>query len=138
MVSGGRRGFWRAVTANRKVTLGLIVVVFFTLLAIFGPFGCPTSAPSTRSERTAIGRTLLGTTAYGRDAGAGGGRGARLGAGLLHRRHRDHHRGDRRLVSGYVGGWLTGPLPFSNVFLVLPALPLAIVLASRSFPIRVH
>jgi ABC-type dipeptide/oligopeptide/nickel transport system permease subunit len=41
-------------------------------------------------------------------------------------------------VSGYVGGWLTGPLPFSNVFLVLPALPLAIVLASRSFPIRVH
>ena len=30
-------GFWRAATANRKVTLGLIIVVFFVLLALCGP-----------------------------------------------------------------------------------------------------
>ena len=69
VVSGGRRGFWRAVTANRKVTLGLIVVVFFTLLAIFGPFFVGSDVNAFGLDRSAppSGAHLLGTTAYGQD-----------------------------------------------------------------------
>jgi len=31
------RDLWRLVTANRKVSFGLAIMVFFVLVAIFGP-----------------------------------------------------------------------------------------------------
>src|SRR5574340_220208 len=63
------RASWRALTANHNVTIGLVIVVAFVLLALIGPlfvgvdpntFGSDTSAsPSTAH--------LLGTTSYGQD-----------------------------------------------------------------------
>ena len=132
--SGGRRP-WRAVVSNGKVMLGLIVIVFFTLLAIFGPFFVGSDVNAFGLDRSAppSGAHLLGTTAYGQDVLAQVVVGARASVAL------GFSTGVIAtiiavivgLVSGYVGGWLDEVLSvFSNVFLVLPALPLAIVLAS--------
>jgi peptide/nickel transport system permease protein len=135
VASGGGRHLWRAVTANRKVMLGLVVVVFFSLLAIFGPFFVGSDVNAFGLDRSASPSSahLLGTTAYGQDVLAQVVVGARASVAL------GFSTGVIAtiiavivgLVSGYVGGWLDEIFSvFSNVFLVLPALPLAIVLAS--------
>jgi peptide/nickel transport system permease protein len=132
--SGGGRP-WRAVTSNRKVMLGLIVVVFFALLALFGPLFVGSNVNAFGLDRSAAPSSAhpLGTTAYGQDVLAQVVVGARVSVAL------GFTTGVIAtilavivgLVSGYVGGWLDEVLSvLSNVFLVLPALPLAIVLAS--------
>ena len=134
-VSGGGRSPWRAVISNGKVMLGLIVIIFFSLLAIFGPFFVGSDVNAFGLDRSAppSGEHLLGTTAYGQDVLAQVVVGARASVAL------GFSTGVIAtiiavivgLVSGYVGGWLDEVLSvLSNVFLVLPALPLAIVLAS--------
>jgi peptide/nickel transport system permease protein len=141
-VSGGARRPWRSVTSNRKVMLGLIVV-FFALLALFGPLFGPlfgllfvgSNGNAFGLDRSAAPSSAhpLGTTAYGQDVLAQVVAGARVSVAL------GFTTGVVAtiiavivgLVSGYVGGWLDEVLSvLSNVFLVLPALPLAIVLAS--------
>src|SRR5438309_7585 len=109
-MSGGGRHLWRAMTANRKVLLGLIVVVFFALLAIVGPlfvgsdpnaFGLDRSAPPSAAHP-------LGTTTYGQDVLAQVVVGARVSVAL------GFTTGVIAtiiavivgLVSGYVGGWM--------------------------------
>jgi peptide/nickel transport system permease protein len=134
-VSGGARRPWRSVTSNRKVMLGLIVVIFFALLALFGPLFVGSNVNAFGLDRSAAPSSAhsLGTTAYGQDVLAQVVVGARVSVAL------GFTTGVVAtiiavivgLVSGYVGGWLDEVFSvLSNVFLVLPALPLAIVLAS--------
>lgn len=126
---------WRLATTNGKVTFGLIVVLFFVVLALVGPLIVRSDANAFGPDVSASpsGAHLLGTTSYGQDVLAQVVVGARVSVAL------GFITGILAtiisvivgLTSGYVGGWIDEFLSmFSNVFLVLPALPLAIVLAS--------
>ncbi len=129
------RRVWGAITLNRKVTAGSCIVAFFLLVAIFGPlfirqdpnsFSAAVSAPPSAAH-------LLGTTLTGQDVFAQIVVGTRssifwgLGTGLAVMVVSIVVG----LVSGYFGGTIDEILSLiTNVFLVIPALPLAIVLAS--------
>src|SRR5437660_12783543 len=76
-MSGGGRHLWRAMTANRKVLLGLIVAFFFCLLALVGPlfvgsdpnaFGLDRTAPPSCAHprrSTTYGQAVLAQLAAG-------------------------------------------------------------------------
>jgi peptide/nickel transport system permease protein len=129
------RGLWHVLTANRKVTIGLIIVSFFVLVALVGPFfvtfdtnafGSDLNAPPSPAH-------LLGTTSYGQDVLAQMIVGTRVSValGFITGIVATIISVIVGLVSGYFGGWIDeGGSVLSNVFLVLPALPLAIVLTS--------
>lgn len=129
------RGLWRMLTANRKVTIGLIIVGFFVLLAVVGPFFVTGDANAFGTDLS-VGpsRThLLGTTTYGQDVLAQVVVGARVSValGFITGLVATIISVIVGLVSGYIGGWGDETLSlFTNVFLVLPTLPLAIVLAA--------
>ena len=134
-LAGGLRGLWRLATFNGKVTFGLIVVVFFALLAIFGPLIVRTDANAFGPDMTAAPSAAhpLGTTSYGQDVLAQVIVGSRVSValGFITGIIATIVSVIVGLVSGYFGGWIDEVLSMlSNVFLVLPALPLAIVLAS--------
>jgi len=134
-VSARRRRPWQAVTSNRKVMIGLIVVLFFVLMALFGPLFVGSNVNAFGLDRSAAPSSAhpLGTTSYGQDVLAQVVVGARVSVtlGFVTGIIATIIAVIVGLVSGYVGGWMDEVLSvFSNVFLVLPALPLAIVLAS--------
>ncbi|MBO0780584.1 MAG: ABC transporter permease [Ktedonobacteraceae bacterium] len=132
---GGLAYVWRALTSNRKVALGSAILGFFILVAIFGPM-LPLQDPTRLSDLNHAAPSAqhwLGTTTTGQD----------LFSQLVH--------GTRAtvfwslltgvfvmilsvvigLVGGYFGGIIDEILSLvTNVFLVLPALPLMIVLAA--------
>ncbi|HLJ32122.1 MAG TPA: ABC transporter permease [Ktedonobacteraceae bacterium] len=126
---------WRMVTVNRKVSFGLGILIFFTLVAIFGPIILTKdpNAFSTDILSPPSATHWLGTTQTGQDVFTQVVVGTRVSlilgfvTGLV-----------ATLISvivgltgGYLGGWVDDVLSlFSNVFLVLPGLPLAIVLAA--------
>ena len=126
---------WRMVTVNRKVSFGLGILIFFTLVAIFGPIILTKdpNAFSTDILSPPSATHWLGTTQTGQDVFTQVVVGTRVSlilgfvTGLI-----------ATLISvivgltgGYLGGWVDDVLSlFSNVFLVLPGLPLAIVLAA--------
>ena len=129
------RGLWRLVTANRKVAFGLAVVCFFVLLALVGPLFVPFDANAFGPDLSASPSLAhpLGTTSYGQDVLAQVIVGARVSValGFITGIVATILSVIVGLVSGYFGGWGDETLSVvSNVFLVLPALPLAIVLAS--------
>lgn len=128
------RELLRLLMANKKAAVGLTLLAFFLAMAIFGPMlvgdptnfvGVPHSPPS--------GDHLLGTTGQGQDVLAQTVVGARttlfiglivgvlsVGLGAL-----------VGVTAGYFGGWVDDLISlFINVFLVIPGLPLAIVLAA--------
>jgi peptide/nickel transport system permease protein len=123
------------IAGNRKASVGLLIVGFFTLLAIFGPIILPqdphTFTPDVLQPPSAT--HWFGTTNFGEDVFVQTVVGARfsvfmgLGIGLV-----------TTLVSvlvGLVSGYFLGLIDeilslVSNVFLVLPTLPLAILLAA--------
>jgi peptide/nickel transport system permease protein len=126
---------WQQIAGNRKASTGLIIVGFFILLAIFGPIILPQDphAFSTAILEPPSTAHWFGTTSFGEDVFVQTVVGARfsvfmgLGIGLV------------TLVisvlvgltSGYFLGWVDESLSMvSNVFLVLPTLPLAILLAA--------
>ena len=118
-----------------KVLFGLVIVVFFLLLAFLGPLLYHTS-PDTTSALTLRPPSpshLLGTTQQGQDVLAQVIYGARismevgLAAGVLTTLW--------AVLVGLTGGYIAGVgsellSMFSNVFLVLPSLPLVVILAS--------
>lgn len=126
---------WRFTTLNRKVSVGIIVIAFFVLMATVGPL-------LVRQDPTAFTEDLLqppspahwlGTTQNGQDVFAQVVDGARVSValGFITGVIATAIAVVVGLVSGYYGGWIDEILSMlSNVFLVLPALPLAIVLAS--------
>ena len=121
--------------ANKKIAVGLGIVVFFILIALLAPFLTPYQ-PDAFSSAVALPPSLahpLGTTRHGEDVFAQLVYGARIsllvgfcaaiGSTILQVLF--------GLTAGYFGGLVDDILSLLiNVFLVLPGLPLAIVVAS--------
>src|SRR5215467_15333083 len=126
---------WRVIAGNRKASVGMTIVGFFILLAIFGPIILPQDPHTftTDTLQPPSATHWFGTTNFGEDVFVQTVVGARfsvsmgLGIGLV-----------TTIVSvlvgltaGYFLGWVDELLSLvTNVFLVLPTLPLAILLAA--------
>ncbi len=67
--SSGLKEFWRRYNRNRAATIGLFLVVFFTLIAIFGPMIAPYGpyAVSLDSFSFFVSEHWMGTDQMGRD-----------------------------------------------------------------------
>jgi len=126
---------WRIIAGNWKASLGLLVLAFFILLAIFGPIIIPQDPHTFTLDRlqSPSAAHWFGTTNFGEDVFVQTVVGARfsvfmgLGIGLV----TTIVSVLVGLVSGYFLGWMDETLSLlSNVFLVLPTLPLAILLAA--------
>lgn len=131
------RAIWRVLWRNKKSRVGLVLMGIFLLVAIFAPFLAPYPVADDNFPEM-LGPTAahwLGTTQDGQDVLSELIVGTRwslivtfavgaissviaIAVGFL---------------AGYLRGWLDEVLSFlTNVFLVLPGLPLLIVLASYS------
>lgn len=125
---------WRLVTFNGKVTFGFAIVGFFVLLALFGPlvarqdplaFNDATLSPPSAAH-------WLGTNLFGQDVFAQVVIGARasMALGFIAGIITTIISVVVGLASGYYGGVIDEVFQLvTNVFLVLPTLPLAILLA---------
>ncbi len=129
------RAVWRSMTTNRKMAAGCAVVGFFILLGLIGPFLMPINPNATShlflappSAAHALGTTVVGEDifsqlVYGTRTSVFWGLGTGLLVTLLSVMV--------GLIGGYFGGLIDDILTLlTNVSLVLPALPLAIVLAA--------
>ncbi len=126
---------WRAMTISRKVAIGTAIVSFFILLGLIGPF-LMTINPNATSRlfitppssahwlgTTVVGEDIFSQLVYGTRTSVFWGLGTGLMVTLL--------SVVVGLIAGYFGGWIDDLLSlWTNVSLVLPALPLAIVLAA--------
>ncbi len=128
-------GTVRQLLANRKATFGLVILLFFTFLAVAAPLlvrsdpsrrsGMPHEAPSlahplgtTRRGQDVLDQMIVGTRAT-LGVGVAAGTLATLLAVVF------------GLTAGYFGGVVDDILSLLiNVVLIIPALPLVIVLAS--------
>ncbi|HZR39065.1 MAG TPA: ABC transporter permease [Ktedonobacteraceae bacterium] len=130
---------WRDVlhifTQNRKVSLGLYILLFFILVAIFGPL-IVRGNPNAFSKDVLLPPSpahWLGTSQTGQDLFIQVVDGARvsISLGLLIGLVSTLLSVLIGLAGGYFMGWIDEVLSlFTNVFLVLPTVPLAIVLAA--------
>lgn len=134
------RTLWSAIGTNPKVLFGLSTVVLFFLVALFGPLFVHADPNAFSSDILSPPSAAhwLGTTQTGQDIFAQLIYGTRvsilsgLATGLLV----TILSVTIGISSGYLGGFVDDVLSlFINVFLVLPALPLAIVLAAY-FPFK--
>lgn len=131
--SGGLlRSFWGVVTTNRKVMLGSLIIGFFVLVALIGPFFIHFNPSKFTSElvQPPSSAHWLGTNQGGQDVFGQLVLGARSSlawaflTGILVM----IISVTIGLVSGYFGGTVDDFLSLiTNVFLVIPAFPLAIV-----------
>src|SRR6266849_6056358 len=126
---------WRTMTTSRKVAVGSAIVGFFIVVGLFGPFFMTIDpnatshlfiappSPSHLLGTTVVGEDIFSQLIYGTRTSVFWGLGTGLLVTLL--------SVVVGLVSGYFGGWIDDLLTLlTNVSLVLPALPLAIVLAA--------
>lgn len=126
---------WHSLTVNRKVATGTGLVAFFLAVAIFGPFflhGDPNAITHNYLLRPS-GAHLLGTTNLGQDIFGQLIEGTRTSVlwGLTSGIIVTVLAVVIGLVGGYFGGWIDELLSLiTNIFLVMPGLPLMIVLAS--------
>ncbi|MCG5218495.1 ABC transporter permease [Streptosporangium sp. KLBMP 9127] len=117
-----------------KIRLGMAILGFFTLMAIFGPL-LVSGDPSATSDDGLVGPSAehwLGTTQTGQDIFTQIVYGARIsmGVGVLSAVIATIVSIAVGLIGGYFGGAIDETLSvITNIFLVLPALPLVIVLA---------
>jgi peptide/nickel transport system permease protein len=128
------RGWWRLLLQNRKAAAGAAIMILFLLLAVFGPYvvsdpsaftGQPHDAPS--SEH------LFGTTGQGQDVLAQTIAGAQMSLliGMLVGLAVMTIGAIVGVSAGYFGGWVDDALSLlTNVFLIMPGLPLAVVMAA--------
>jgi peptide/nickel transport system permease protein len=140
MIAGRLSGFWQTATRNRKVAFGLGVIGVFVLVAIFGPMFIHTDPNAFSSDVLSppSAHHWLGTTQTGQDVFAQLIYGARTSIfwGFLTGILVTIISIIIGLCAGYFGGIVDDILSlFINIFLVLPALPLAIVLAAY-FPFK--
>lgn len=131
----GLRGVWKRLTANKKITAGTSIVGFFIMVAIFGPIFIrqDPNILSQLSNAAPSSAHFLGTTTLGQDIFSQIIDGTRTSLfwGFLTGLLVTALSVIVGLVGGYFGGMVDEILSLlTNVFLVLPALPLAIVLAS--------
>ncbi|QBD78796.1 ABC transporter permease [Ktedonosporobacter rubrisoli] len=126
---------WRQLTINKKVATGSVIVAIFVIVAIIGPFfvSQTPNAISHVANAKPSAEHLLGTTDLGQDIFS------QLVAGTRNSIFWGFVTGLAvtiismvvGLVAGYFGGIVDDILSLlTNVFLVLPGLPLAIVFAS--------
>lgn len=131
---GGATGWWAAIRRDRVATGGAALLLAFALLGLVGPWlvgdpnalvGIPLQSPSWAHwlGTTGQGQDVLAQTVAGTRVsllvGFGVGLAVVLVGALL------------GVTAGYFGGWVDGALSLLfNVFLVLPGLPLAIVIAA--------
>jgi peptide/nickel transport system permease protein len=135
----GRRGhrsmMLTAVLSNRKATVGAILVVLFTIIAVF-PSVFAHDDPNADVYRRFLGVSghhLLGTTAYGQDIYAQVIWGTRQSMliGVLVGLFSTVFSVLVGVSSAYLGGLADDTLSFvTDVFLVIPTFPLIIVLAA--------
>lgn len=135
-VIGGPLGsLWRTLTLNPKVMVGLCIVLFFVLVALLGPVFLhhDPNALSGDSLQAPSGAHWLGTTQTGQDVFAQLVYGTRSSVfwGFLTAVVVTLISITVGIAAGYLGGVVDEILSLlTNVFLVLPSVPLAIVLAS--------
>jgi peptide/nickel transport system permease protein len=130
------RRAWRRLVRRRGVMLGLVVVIFFVLIAVFAAFIAPydpiaTSWSAVRKAPSAaywfgtdeIGRDVLSRVIWGARAS--------LLAGLVSVSIAMLLGVPIGLVAAYVGGWTDGVISrFTDAMLAVPFLILAIALAA--------
>ena len=126
---------WRAMTMNKKVATGCAIVGFFILVGFLGPFFMPYNPNATSHlfitppsaahwlGTTVVGEDIFSQLIYGTRTSVFWGLATALIVTVL------------SVLVGMVGGYFSGLTDDSltlvtNVSLVLPALPLAIVLAA--------
>jgi peptide/nickel transport system permease protein len=131
----GAQAAWRALTINPKVATGSAVVALFLLVAIFGPLflhGDPNlithdaKLPPSAAHwlgTTALGQDIFGQLILGTQTSVLWGFFSGILVTLL------------SIVIGLVGGYFSGAIDeifsfVTNVFLVLPGIPLMLVIAS--------
>lgn len=126
--------FFAQLLHNRKATIGLSVLGFFVLMAAFGPL--LVSDPSAFAADPLLppsGAHWFGTTRQGQDVFAQTIAGARtsLLVGFFVGSVVMFIGALVGVSAGYFGGWVDDVLSlFTNVFLIMPGLPLAVVLAA--------
>lgn len=134
-----RSGWVWQLLDNRKASVGVAIVLFFVLMALFGPalvskdpsafVGAPHEPPSADY--------LLGTTGQGQDVLAQTVVGARtsLVVGLLVGLCVMVIGAAIGMAAGFFGGWVDSVLSLlTNVFLIIPGLPMAVVIAAYLRP----
>ena len=119
---------------SRKARIGLGVLVFFILLAVFGPWLAPHDPSEVGPDilQGPSGRHLLGTTQTGQDVLSQLLAGTRVSliVGLLAAVLSTALAIAVGVTAGYLGGWVDETLSMlSNIFLVIPAVPLIILIA---------
>ncbi len=125
----------RAFLANRRAMAGAAILVVFALLATLAPFLAPYS-PTNINFPPMLGPSsahLLGTTANGQDVLSQLIWGSRdtLLVGLLTATIISGIQLAVGIFGGYVGGWVDEVLSMlTNIFLVMPGLPLMIIVAA--------
>lgn len=128
-------GWIRLLLSNRKAMVGTLIVLFFLLLSVLGPTfvgqdphafsGMPHEAPSAEH--------LFGTTGQGQDVLAQTIVGARtsLAVGFATGFAVMAIGAAIGMAGGYFGGWIDNVLSLlTNVFLIIPGLPMAVVIAA--------
>ncbi len=132
---GLQRPEWaRTILRNRKATIGVVILSLFVLLALFADQLAPVNPTKMvgRPHQEPSAQYILGTTRQGQDVFAQIAHGARLSlmVGFLTGTVIMVIAIIIGLTAGYVGGWIDEILSLiTNVFLVLPGLPLVIVVA---------
>src|SRR5579872_2252819 len=125
----------RVVTSNVKISIGIGVVVFFVLVALAAPLltRYDPNASVVRGSLAPSAAHIFGTTSLGQDMFAQIVYGARVSLviGFVAATGSTMLQVFFALTSAYFGGLVDDILSLLiNVFLVLPGLPLAIVLAA--------
>ena len=135
IIGGRMRDMWRLLLQSPKVMFGVCVVVFFVLVAIFGPLvlHVDPNAFSADILQPPSATHWLGTTNTGQDVFVQLVYGSQTTIfwGVVTGAVVTLLSVTVGLTSGYFGGAVDELLSLlTNIFLVLPALPLAIVLAA--------
>ena len=128
------KGTWRTLTQNKKALVGLWILLWFGVMALFGPLcvGDP-SAFVAQPHSPPSAEHWLGTTGQGQDVLAQTicGAGITLLVGFLVGISVTLIGAIVGISAGYFGGRVDSFISlFINVFLVIPGLPLAIVIAA--------
>lgn len=125
---------WRSALRSKKTVCGLVIIAFFIVIAIVGPWIAPDNPSTTGGAPLAAPSAahLLGTTQTGQDVLSQLIVGTRISmlVGFIAAAIASLLSMVVGLAGGYFGGVVDEVLDvLSNVFLVIPSLPLVIVLA---------
>jgi peptide/nickel transport system permease protein len=122
------------ILGNRKAVVGVVILAFFIVLAVIGPWIAPYNPDTVNRDAGLQPPSFdhwLGTTATGQDVFSQllvGTQGVML-VGLLAGIVATFISVVVGVVSGFIGGWGDEVLSLiSNIFLVIPALPLIIII----------